>query len=1097
MEIHQFHPSFSYGDAIGNDMIELQKTLKNWCYKSDIYSQYIGPKTPPSKNYKEYLKISSPDNILIIHFSIAYNDEVLKFIESLPDKKMLIYHNITPFQYFVDINNQYEFYTKTGREQLKSLSKVVDYAVGDSEYNRQELVELGFKKNGVLPILMDFTKYASMQKYRFKKSEGYTNILFVGRISPNKKQDDIIKIFYYYKKNINPNSKLYLVGSYEGLEKYYDQLADQVKSLKLNDVYFTGKINFDELIEYYKLADVFLCMSEHEGFCVPLIESMLFDIPIIAFNSTAIPYTLGSSGILINKKNYPEIAELIQLLIEDNKFREQIINKQRERLKDFDRESIERIFRTQLDNLINNNINSKKTIRVEGTFEDSYSLSIINRNLVLALDAIPMYDVSLFATTGPGDYTPDLKIIKDTKVIELYNKKFDLPDFVIRNIYPPRIYDMRGRNRLIYFYWEESRIPQQWVHEFNKLEAVLAPSSFVKKVMIDSGVKTQIFVVLNGLNHGLLKINPKKPRNITTKKKYKFLNISSGFPRKGIDVLLDAFCEEFTANDDVCLIVKTFPNIHNNISELITNAKTIKCNCPEIIQIDRDLEENEIAWLYKNSDCLAYPTRGEGFGLPIAEAMLFKIPVIATNYSAHLDFCNDDNSFLINYKLEPSRTHIKKEWNIENSSWAEPDKEHLKGLMRFVYENRTGDIIINKTEKAFEAVKKLTWKKTAEDVHEVLNALEKKTKVKVGIVSTFNTKCGVAEYTKYLIENLKNRIDFEILANYENISSDEKNGIELVRCWTQYHDDLDSLYQQIKNDKLEIVHFQFNFGLFKLKPLMQLVQNLKQNNVKIILTLHSVEDVNHYGKIVSLSEYKNELKTIDRIWVHAIRDLRFLSKIGIKKNVVCIPQGIKTFSNNYDNTIREPMFNNSIIISSFGFLLPHKGILEIIESLPILQKTYPDILFLAVNSIHPDKTSEIYFETCEKKVKELGLSKKVIFFKEYLEEEEIIELLRSSDMIVMPYKETKESSSAAIRFALSSQKPIIATNVPIFDEFRNEVFTIEKCSPENITKGIMDLKENKELQEKLIANYKAKTEAQGWDKIAKTYEKMIHEIICT
>jgi len=475
--------------------------------------------------------------------------------------------------------------------------------------------------------------------------------------------------------------------------------------------------------------------------------------------------------------------------------------------------------------------------------------------------------------------------------------------------------------------------------------------------------------------------------------------------------------------------------------------------------------------------------------------MLFKIPVIATNYSGHLNFCNDDNSFLINYRLEPSKTHIQKEWKLENSLWAEPDKEHLKSLMRFVYENRTSDIIKNKTEKANEAVKKLTWKKTAEDVHEVLNALEKKTRVKVGIVSTFNTKCGVAEYTKYLIENLKNRIDFEILANYENIRSNEENGIELVRCWTKYHDDLDKLYQQIKDDKLKIVHFQFNFGLFKLKPLMLLIQNLKQNNVKIILTFHSVEDVDHDGKIVSLIEYKNEIKSIDRIWVHTIRDLEFLSKMGIEKNVVCIPQGIKKFPNNYDNTIQKSIFNNNIIISSFGFLLPNKGILEIIESLPILQKSYPDILFLAVNAIYPYIISDLYFETCKKRVKELGLSKKVIFFKEYLEEEEIIELLRYSDMIVMPYKETKESSSAAIRFAFSSKKPIIATNVPIFEEFRNEVFTIENCTPKNIAKGIMYLKENKELQEKLIVNIKGKIEEQSWDNIAKIYEKMIEELV--
>ena len=1095
MEIHQFHPSFAYGDAIGNEMIELQKTLKAWGYKSNIYSQYKDTKTSTSENYKKYLKNSSSNNILIIHFSIAFDEEILKFIESLPDKKILIYHNITPSQYFAKLNSHYESSSRKGRWQLKSLSKIIDYAVGDSEYNRRELDELGFKKTGVLPILLDFAKYGIESDKNFRKNDRSTNILFVGRISPNKKHDDLIKIFYYYKKNIDPCSKLYLVGSYEGMEKYYNKLTKLIKFLKLDDVYFTGKIDFNELISYYKSADVFLCMSEHEGFCVPLIESMIFDIPVMAFNSSAIPYTLGNSGVLINNKNYEEISELMHLIVEDKELREKILIKQRIRLKDFNRESIERIFRMILNDLIYKTLNSKKTIQVEGTFEDSYSLSIVNRNLALALDAIPSCDVSLYPAGGTDDYRPNLNSIKNPKVLELYNKKFYQPDFSVRNIYPPQIFDMKGKNNWIYFAWEESRIPRKWVGDFNTLDGIFVPSSFVKKVLIDSGVKIHIFVVPNGLNHELLKAKTEKPLEVNTKKKYKFLNISSAFPRKGIDILLNAFYEEFTKDDDVCLIIKSFPNIHNRTSKLITDIKTAYNNCPDIVQIDRDLDDSGIAWLYKNSNCLVYPTRGEGFGFPIAEAMLFKIPVITTNYSGHLDFCNDGNSFLINYKLEPSQTHLKKEWKIENSFWAEPDKEHLKRLMRFLYENISNEIVKNKTENAYETVSKITWKKTANEMFEILKNCEKKNKVKVGIVSTWNIRCGIAEYTKYLVENVDKNIDIKILANYENIKNIEKNKISMVRCWNRFQDNLDDLYAIIKNYELNIVHFQFNFGLFKLKPLVDLIKKLKNDNINIIITFHSVKDIDHIRS--SLGDYKDDLKYVDIIWVHTINDIRFLSTMGIEKNVVHIPQGIKNFRHYNNDIIKYKIFNNKFIISSFGFFLPHKGILEIIESLPILMKTYPDILFIAVNAIYPDDTSREYFKNCTDRVRELNLSKNVIFFKEYLPEDEIIELLRLSDIVIMAYKETKESSSAAIRFAVSSYKPIIASNAQIFDEFRNEVYTIENCSPESIANGIIDLKNNKELQEKLITNSMKKTEEYSWANIAKIYEKVIHEIVRT
>jgi glycosyltransferase involved in cell wall biosynthesis len=816
-------------------------------------------------------------------------------------------------------------------------------------------------------------------------------------------------------------------------------------------------------------------------------------VPIVAFGSTAIPYTLGDAGILINKKRHVDIAELINLVVEDKKFREQIIKKQRVRLKDFDRESNEKTLRIQLDNIINNDVSLKKTIRIEGTFEDSYSLSIINRNLALALDTIPIFDVSLCVPKMSDDYVPNMKIIKDAKVVELYTKKFDMPDFVIRNVYPPRICDMKGRNNLIYFYWEESRIPKQWTNDFNRLDAILVPSSFVKKVLIDSGVKTQIFVIQNGLNQDILDIDPRKPPEIMTQKKYKFLNISSGFPRKGIDILLNVFSRAFTKDDDVCLILKTFPNIHNNISKLIDDIKATNINCPEIIHIDRDLDENGIAWLYSNSNCLVYPTRGEGFGMSIAEAMLFKIPVIATGHSGHMDFCNEDNCFLIDYKLEPSRTHLKKEWKIGNSSWAEPDSEHLKYLMRFVYENRDKDVVRVKTEEAENTVKKLTWKRTSDDIRNVLNILDKKKKVNLGIVSTFNVRCGIAEYTKYLAENLDSKIRVEILADaeHENINSRKKSRIKVIICWNKFiKDDLEGLYAQIKNDKLTIVHFQFNFGFFRLDVLMDLIKTLRNDSIKTILTFHAVEDS---GGVVSLEDYKDDLKYVDRILVHTQNDRKFLSTLGIEKNVICIPHGIMRFPEN-GKTDSVSILNNSIIISSFGFLLPHKGVLEIIESLPILQEIYPDIIYLAINATYPVDTSKEYFEKCKKRAEELGLGKKVIFFKEFLREEEIIEIIKLSDIVVMPYKDTKESSSAAIRFALSSCRPIIATNLHIFDEFRSEVFTIEKCSPESIAKGIIDLKNNVELQEKLVFNMKKKVDTYSWSNIAKYYEEMLVNI---
>ena len=348
MKIHQILPSLSYGDAVSNDAIEIRNALKRMGYDSDIFAKYIDPKVSKfARHLNQYKKTAN--NIVIYHFSLAGFD-VTDFVKQLPDLKILIYHNITPENFFKDINDELYYICKNGRVELKTLSKVVKLGLGDSEYNKNELDSFDFRNTGILPILIDFSKYnvCPNKKIVKKFDDDYVNLLFVGRISPNKKQEDVIKSFYYYNK-LNPKSRLFFVGSYNGMEKYFFQLEKLVNKLNLADVVFTGKTTFDEMIAYYHLADIFLCMSEHEGFCVPLLESMFFNIPIIAYNSTAIPYTLGNSGILVKEKRSDEIAEIINLVINDKSLRTRIVKIQNERLKDFEISKTEEKIKNYLD----------------------------------------------------------------------------------------------------------------------------------------------------------------------------------------------------------------------------------------------------------------------------------------------------------------------------------------------------------------------------------------------------------------------------------------------------------------------------------------------------------------------------------------------------------------------------------------------------------------------------------------------------------------------------------------------------------------------------------------------------------------------------
>jgi glycosyltransferase involved in cell wall biosynthesis len=257
-------------------------------------------------------------------------------------RKVVIYHNITSPHFFERFSEELVSITTTGRHEIRLLAEVTDLGLADSEFNRLELVQYGYRKTGVLPILLDFSKYTlpSAQDIIEQYDDDKVNILFVGRITPNKKHEDLIKAFYVYKRFLNQNSRLLLVGKYNQEEAYVKFLRELIDELAIEDVYFSGHVTQQELNTFYKVADVLLCMSEHEGFFVPAVESFYFQLPVIAYNCTAVPYTMGDAGILFNEKRYHEIAEMIQLVVEDNAFRQEILDGQTTRLEHFRKEKI-------------------------------------------------------------------------------------------------------------------------------------------------------------------------------------------------------------------------------------------------------------------------------------------------------------------------------------------------------------------------------------------------------------------------------------------------------------------------------------------------------------------------------------------------------------------------------------------------------------------------------------------------------------------------------------------------------------------------------------------------------------------------------------
>lgn len=349
MRIVQLLPTFSAGDAIGNEVLALNEMLLHLGYETLIGAANVNIRNGRKMN-RMVVNISSmgefrDNDIIIYHFSIG--NPLNQIFRVCRGKKILRYHNITPPEFFKGYDWIAFESCKTGYEQLAELRGVVDICLADSEYNAKDLRKAGYTcPIRVLPILLSMKTYEQKPVWRLMKKyrNNGTNLLFTGRVVPNKNYEQLIDVFYYYKKYMDPDARLILAGNCDRTGPYYKDLCKYVERLELNDVIFTGYLDIRQLISCYCLADLFLCMSRHEGFCVPLVEAMIYRIPILAYNQAAVGETMGQAGILLDDADPLVAAELAHTMIRNVELKKQLIQGEQERLKYFEESRIKRKF---------------------------------------------------------------------------------------------------------------------------------------------------------------------------------------------------------------------------------------------------------------------------------------------------------------------------------------------------------------------------------------------------------------------------------------------------------------------------------------------------------------------------------------------------------------------------------------------------------------------------------------------------------------------------------------------------------------------------------------------------------------------------------
>ena len=337
MIVHQWLPAAHRGDAVGDNARVMRDLFRRWGHTSEIYALTIDGDLE-SEILPWHDGEGRGADMTILHFAVP--SPMSRAFATLPGVRVLHYHNVTPAHFFAPFDAGICRMAAEGRRELAMLADRTDIALGVSEYNRQELVDAGFDQTGVLPIVVDTGRLTQARPVPALESllqDGLANILFVGRIAPNKKIEDHIRLAEQYKRYVDIYYRFIFVGNYNAVPSYYATVRALIAEYKMlpDRFWFTGPVPDEELAAYYRHAHAYVSLSEHEGFCVPLVEAMAMDVPVLAYGAAAVPETLGGAGVSFAPKDLELAAEWLGALVYDEPLRQQVIAGQRRRLADF------------------------------------------------------------------------------------------------------------------------------------------------------------------------------------------------------------------------------------------------------------------------------------------------------------------------------------------------------------------------------------------------------------------------------------------------------------------------------------------------------------------------------------------------------------------------------------------------------------------------------------------------------------------------------------------------------------------------------------------------------------------------------------------
>lgn len=711
-----------------------------------------------------------------------------------------------------------------------------------------------------------------------------------------------------------------------------------------------------------------------------------------------------------------------------------------------------------------------KGIRLEGHINGSYSLAAVNRHLLTRLKASEKPPVLWLA---PHESSPEPSVRSTPAGEEEITQLNALTDsaewqalaahqrIALYHHYPLIKPEPSHGLAIALFFWEESWVPEEMIATLNKHYAgVIVTAWFVKKVLMDSGCALPIHVIALPLvaNPHAQQSSAKDLVRVNQHQAVNLLHVSSAFPRKGVDVLLQAFEQLASADPVLTLTLKTFPNPHNQVEGWVEQYVSAK-HRERLHIIIEDYDAAQMAALYQAADIVVLPTRGEGLNMPAIEAGEFSRALVVTGYGAHTDFTPAQHTGWVNYCFDHAQSHF----SAGQAVWVEPSVASLTQQVQEQIQQlrQRGEGATNAVSKLHDAIQQRFFSPAA--VKSLLAALARlqacdqlnEAPISLSLFSSWNEPCGIAQYSAHLVDVLQTidstlsvSINAPQFSKGQRPSSDEQESLLAVsRNWQR------SQSPTLAEAPGNIVWLQHHFAFYELdRPLQHQVEQCRRQGKRVYITLHTTRPVIDFDS-ARRHTLAATLASFDRVFVHTLDDLNYLKRIGLTDNVTQLPQGVDACQN-----ASAPIDTQAPIIGSFGFLLPHKGVHTLIEAFAALLKK--QVLSEAatlrlITSVRDEPSSQEELARCQRIAQRLGVENQVEWVTDFLPLEEAQRQLAECSTVVLPYQYTQESSSAAVRTAVAACPNILTTPAPIFDEVKGIVWQTRGFDSHDIAEGIV------------------------------------------